>query len=404
MGYEETMLLSESMQNVYFTWLDEIADPNTGNIASSGWRTAMLDELQLYGYTFGDTRLAENALAEDEMDQYDKIYSLGSFEQLPDERLSPSARALLHSISNPTPNELGLYVNYNGFELYRKAIKTVAGAETINEMRTKLRGKAAVSPELGELANFLADENTPGWQKATLFRALRVDYTKNLTVVQSYEEKGGVTQKTTKIVNSDNSSAARQALQEWRANAIQGEKVDKPTAVYIQTEQGLRTKDTSKEKLQRAQLAYKTFVEGETIADRALGLSDLLWEVGIRFGDNQTTAAMNLQTYLTAMAEKDGVTEAKVFQDLIDNIQIANMVKAMFETTGGRRITDIKSVKETPTNIFTSESSSINYLGEQVMGFVNSGSMATFVSGGKTLSAFQSPTDMNDMLKEMGQP
>ena len=404
MGYEETMLLSESMQNVYFSWMDEIADPNTGNIASSGWRTAMLDELQLYGYTFGDTRLAENALSEDEMDQYDKIYSLGSFEQLPDERLSPSARALLHSISDPTPNELGLYVNYNGFELYRKAIKTVAGADTINEMRTKLRGKAAVSPELGELASFLEDENTPGWAKATLFRALRVDYTKNVTVVQSYDKKGGVTQKSTKIVNSDNSSAARQALQEWRANAIQGEKVDKPTAVYVQTEEGLRTKDTSKEKLQRAQLAYKTFAEGETIADRALGLSDLLWEVGVRFGDNQTTAAMNLQTYLTAMAEKDGVTEAKVFQDLIDNIQIANMVKAMFETAGGRRITDIKAVKENPTNIFTSEGSSINYLGEQVMGFVNSGSMATFVSGGKTLSAFQSPTDMNDMLKEMGQP
>ena len=128
MDEDNLVQVADNMINAYMNWMDEIADVKTGNIASNGWRTAMLDELQKYGYNFGDTRITENALAEDEHDQYDKIYSLGSFEQLPDERLSPQARAILHSISNPTPNRLGLYVNYNGDMLYRQAIKTVQGA------------------------------------------------------------------------------------------------------------------------------------------------------------------------------------------------------------------------------------------------------------------------------------
>tara|TARA_Y100000816_G_scaffold94522_1_gene65613 strand:- start:7213 stop:18768 length:11556 start_codon:yes stop_codon:yes gene_type:complete len=403
---EDAIEVSANMQNTYMHWLDEIADAETGNVASHGWRTAMMDELQLYGYNFGDTREVDNAMAEDEQDQFDKIFDLGSFEQLPDQRLSPRARAIIHSIPNPEPNSLGMYVNYNGYELYRQAIKSVAGANTLSEMRTRLRQKANVIPALAELAEYLDNENTPGWKKAILYKALRVDYTSNKTIVQSFDQdsKSGVkiTRKSIKIVNSDNSSAARDAIQRWKSDAFQGERVDKPSAVYVMSkEEGLISKDASPERLGRVQRAYQRLNEGPSLADRIIGFSDTMWEMGIRFADTEATAATKLQTFVESKASSENKTPSKVFEEMIGNVSISNMIRGLYDTKGGRRITDITGIKDRPVNIFTAEGSSILYLGEEVMSFINAGSMATFVSAGKTMSAFQSPTDLNDMMREM---
>lgn len=404
--------------------LYNIVPTENGGI-SMGWRQEMADTLKQIGYKIS-FRTVDAAKIEDEFDAleeynkqvaYDKIYSMSEFENDPTLRAADEIRKMLAKLPNPQKNSLHVVNGLSYDSLHKLAIVALAGAESMEEIVERLQKRANTYQELKPLIRALSgepDENgVRPWtdQDRALFKTLALEYTTKALMNERYVDKNV---KRVVIINSDRRSVGLAHKSKWEETNVgygkealgtwlnklsedelsEGDRkyVTKDIVADMEVNGVVKSLPLSK----RVDILYKEMLkisgtDEEAYKDRIEYMSRILWEMGIRFGDN---VEVMIQGMLDHLEDNYGKFTKETFQTFsTKDFKFYSILKSVFdvETPAGksRNILSIKGTKEQAVNVFDVYGSSFRFLGETVASKVDNQVAVSYIDGmGKLIWPF----------------
>tara|TARA_R100001224_G_scaffold28150_1_gene15286 strand:- start:6168 stop:17684 length:11517 start_codon:yes stop_codon:yes gene_type:complete len=425
-GLPDSLLKNMSNENQYKTalvfkslyenWEDNVSREGLDNIESYGFRSAMIQDLERFGFTIRYQQLnnkedLQNKNREDEFDeisQFDKVYALSSIEQNPMDSLSGETKRILSTIKSEKPNFLGLYTYVDVNHVVRLIVPAAADNTRLDDIVEAIRVKSLEFPELIPVVDALNNEFTPQ-QRALFKRTFANTYNRLRILEESFDDDNN---KSSRIIDSNRKDAARAAVDEWNRGGIQ-KVIQKDNAPLRVTDEGKLVVNEEfgegiEEGLQgqnRIDLlvgSYRNLKDRTlNINERIEAMADVMYYLGMNLGKDRAQSRYRLKRYLD-----QGTDPTLAFNRLLagDNrIQLDKMLGSIVDIKMDKNGIPIGkySVKETPSNYFLKESSSVRAAAEIKKMFEVPLAMSIVNGAGKAVYPYNLQTPMSSIVEQM---
>ena len=393
---------------VYQGWSDIRSKDNLENTLKFGWQSIMLQGLEKYGLSIkGNQKGIENDArdeANDEQDQFDKIYALGALEYNPMDRASKEVRRLLANIKSDKPNSLGMTTYVNIDDLVRLIVPATANKSSLNSMIDALKVKSKNFPQLNPVIEALNNDFSKQ-QLGAFFTVFSNNYTTLKLIEESYEDN----KKLTRFINSNRKSASNNALDGWTQGGIE-KQVPKPNAIFKDVNGKLQVNEEF-DGQDRGALVAQAYGQmqdrGNSTEDRVRGLARVLHYMGLNLGETVEESVTRLGNYLQAQSELDEVNDVlSTLNNLIEEkIRPSYIVGAAFELNIDKStkalIPGPVKAKKNPVNFFVQQSKRIKEIADIKSNFESPLAMSIVDGAGKVKYPYNLPTPLDAVLKEM---
>lgn len=437
---EELHAIGKYFLKVYMEWFGK--EDEFGNVRT-GFREEVIKNIKPAGYNIKTEAIkvqddnVDDVLQDDEHDEQDKYYFAESIEFNRQDKISGRLRQMIGGIVNVDRNGLGAQTFLNIDQAYRLLVAAVVDSRGLYDMMSKLEDRADIFPELKSLYNYLAYEATP--EEVAGFRSFfSLGYSEQTYILEeavSEEEDDDSDERTvvTKFGGADVKTAKRTVFQNWKSNANQS-KVKKTNALYVlkydddgkfesrsinnDIVDGLNRVERMNNSVQKINSAMNYFNKGNNINQLSKGVTKLensrefdqlvegialtAWNLGLEFGVNPSDAVNVIKSYLLNSVRKE---------DRLDRIKelrssLFTLVKNNFEVmkTSDGKIISIENVKESPNDMFATETSSVIDLAEVMAMFRPPKATSHRDPTGKTIWAYTIRSQMSRLIDQMNDP
>ena len=342
--------------------------------------------------------------ANDEQDQFDKIYALGALEYNPMDRASKEVRRLLANIKSDKPNSLGMTTYVNIDDLVRLIVPATANKSSLNSMIDALKVKSKNFPQLNPVIEALNNDFSKQ-QLGAFFTVFSNNYTTLKLIEESYEDN----KKLTRFINSNRKSASNNALDGWTQGGIE-KQVPKPNAIFKDVNGKLQVNEEF-DGQDRGALVAQAYGQmqdrGNSTEDRVRGLARVLHYMGLNLGETVEESVTRLGNYLQAQSELDEVNDVlSTLNNLIEEkIRPSYIVGAAFELNIDKStkalIPGPVKAKKNPVNFFVQQSKRIKEIADIKSNFESPLAMSIVDGAGKVKYPYNLPTPLDAVLKEM---
>ena len=403
-------------KSLYENWEDNVSREGLDNIESYGFRSAMIQDLERFGFTIKYQQLnnkedQQNKNREDEFDeisQFDKVYALSSIEQNPMDSLSGETKRILSTIKSEKPNFLGLYTYVDVNHVVRLIVPAAADNTRLDDIVEAIRVKSLEFPELIPVVDALNNEFTPQ-QRALFKRTFANTYNRLRILEESFDDDNN---KSSRIIDSNRKDAARAAVDEWNRGGIQ-KVIQKDNAPLRVTDEGkLVVNEEFGEGIEeglegqnRIDLLVESYrgLKDRTlnINERIEAMADVMYYLGMNLGKDRAQSRYRLKRYLD-----QGTDPTLAFNRLLagDNrIQLDKMLGSIVDIKMDKNGIPMGkySVKETPSNYFLKESSSVRAAAEIKKMFEVPLAMSIVNGAGKAVYPYNLQTPMSSIVEQL---
>ena len=388
--------MGQHFYTFYNQWFD-VVDDRTGNVDKYGWREAVIEDIEKYGYKISTREELVAEMDNEEEDgnynaqevEYDKIYAVSHFENDPSNKISQEVKRLFGKMIRKEPNAFGFNTYADIATTYKAAVHATIGLENWNDMVQSINKQAEIFSELVPIAEYLNTEATK--QEAGMLRSLFTqDYSQHRFLLETYEETGT----SVKLIGSDRRTGTIAYMQQWKNEAVQIE-LERPAALFKFENDVLvfnnNTLEDGKTRLEHLTDALRNLYAAENVVEKGSALSDVLWYMSMSFGNNKDMSRTRVIEYM-----RENPSDIQVFQNQVENL-LKKAVKAKME---GGRIDSIE-ISDRPVNFFESESTTVKAIADRAAVYRLPVAMS-FISGrGKSIYPYNAGSHFNHLLNEL---
>lgn len=388
--------MAQHFYTFYNQWFD-VVEERTGNVDRYGWREAVLEDIEKYGYKIKTKEELVGEFENEEEDgnynaeevEYDKIYSISHFENDPSNKISQEAKRLFGKMIRKEPNAFGFNTYADIATTYKAAVHATIGLETWPQMVEAINKQAQIFEDLVPVAEYLLNDVTK--QEAGMLRSLFTqDYTEHRFLLETYEETGT----SVRLIGSDRRTGTIAYMQQWKNEAVQIE-LERPAALFKFEDDVFvfnnNTLEDDKTRLQHLTEALQNLYAAETIEEKGSALSDVLWYMSMSFGQNKDMSRARVIEYMN-----ENPADIQLFQTQVENL-LKKAVKVKME---GGKIDSIE-LPDRPVNFFESESTTVKAIANRAAVYRLPVAMS-FISGrGKSIYPYNTGSHFNHLLNEL---
>jgi len=380
---------SKLFLEVYEHWHDKRSE--LGGVEVRGYRSEIRDRLRDYGLKTYDTELTRKAEDIADNDEgADRVYSVSRSKEDPAKTLGDKARRALSRIpvQNTEASRLGFQTFIPIEDVYKQVAATVVDATDWVQMLSALEEKANEISALKEVYDFMVKLDAK--EKALMYSVFAQAMTPYKLIKLEIDDNGN---KVVKIINSSENSIQRYFAQKWKDESTGSGGLYTPG---INSSGDLLDLRIDEERRAKAESLYG---ELETAMQKTPDgvkqyelLGELLLEMGITIASNKKEAGRRVQIAF----EKDKI-------GMYNFLTKDTKIRSMF--TGNGKMT--KKILNNYSNIFETESSTMNAVSQIIMSKFEAPSSTSFFNGtGNLVYPINLKSDMNittELIKSEGE-
>ena len=386
---ENTSAYSKLFLEVYEHWHDKRSE--LGGVEVRGYRSEIRDRLRDYGFKTYDseqTRKAEDI--EDNDEGADRIYSVSRSKEDPAKTLGDKARRALSRIPVQSTEEsrLGFQTFIPIEDVYKQIAATAVDSTNWVDMLSALEEKANEISSLKEVYDFMVKLEAK--EKALMYSVFAQAMTPYKLIKLEVDDNGN---KVVKIINSSENSIQRYFAQKWKDESTGSGGLYTPG---VNSSGDLLDLKIDEERRAKAESLYgkleTAMQESPDGIKQYQLLGELLLEMGITIASTTEEAGRRVQIAF----EKDKI-------GMYNFLTKDTKIRSMFTSNG--KMT--KKVLNNYSNIFETESSTMNAVSQIIMSKFEAPSSTSFFNGlGNLVYPINLKSDMNittELIKSKGE-
>lgn len=273
---------------VYEKWFDE-REQVQGDVynVSRGFRTEVLERLQMYGYSVKDDVNSEIQITDEDIEE--RIYSISRLQEDPATKISDRSKRLLSRIPIQPQRQAESIYGFQTFvplkEVMRVIASTVDGAPTLTEMLRRMEDRSDNVNILKSAAQFIG--GLPVDAQATFFANVALSTNNFILPITTTDPKTGKT--IVKFISPNANSARRYWSRKWKSELT--ESSDGPYNV-VRGRDRVVLERSVKPEIKEALKANAAIINSPTtsLEERANALADILMDLGIEIADTREQA------------------------------------------------------------------------------------------------------------------
>lgn len=329
---------------VYDQWFSEIDPIDPTFMSREGIREDLIDRLEDYGYTVRD-RSGIKEVIEDDTVIYERIYSKGTFEENPLNKISDRTKRLLSRIPISEASRDGSVFGFHTIlpisEVYSTMLGATYGSRNVVDMKARLRNMPEYSP-LSSVSTLV--DGMDGEALATLWSNFGSLDSTTFMIMQTVQQTETNEQSSYRIYDANSRTIGAASVRRWRENSRSNITSLKRTPNPDGTGKDIiRMSDTDAKSLQDSFDYLKRKDNRVPSIQTAEHLANLMWKLGITIAPTLEQAKSRMIALVGSKeaSEASGVTVDQLWVQPRGS-KLANIASRVVQANAkGRSIEDI---------------------------------------------------------------
>ncbi len=367
--------MAQQFYQVYNFWFDKPAE--FGGSESKGFRSDVIQALREHGYIVKDytytqvgkttQEIEEDGVTIEMSEEFEKIFSRSTMEESPLKKINERIKRAISRIpvSDIESTFLGMKTYVSVERIFSELSGVLHDADTFSDMLDRLEERKHRISELQEVYDFMNSLSTQ--EQAMMFHGFAQAMNEHVSVVTTTEEVDGKKVRRTKIFNPSVGALKTYWKRRWTDVSTA------PDGIYeLETdEEGEVLSTQLKEGVGEAAQYYAGLVEDKLKESKGEkdqykdedydNITDLMWTMGFRVGETIEEAKDRMRTYFNDLGYKPAV--------FLNETRIVQVAQSEFDPT-----------RDNYKNIFTDESTTLNYISTSVLKHFEATPAASFVN------------------------